>query len=41
MRPLFVIQLRAPRASHKIKSDALTHSRQRGARFLVSDKFGC
>ncbi len=32
MRPLFVIQRRAPRASLKIKSYALTHSRQRGAR---------
>ena len=31
MRPLFVTQLRAPRASLKIKSYALTHSRQRGA----------
>ena len=33
MRPLFVIQRRAPRASLKIKSYALTHSRQRGASF--------
>ena len=31
MRPLFVIQRRAERASLKIKSYALTHSRQRGA----------
>ena len=30
MRPLFVIQRRAERASLKIKSYALTHSRQRG-----------
>jgi hypothetical protein len=35
MRPLFVIQLRAPRASLKIKSYALTHSRQRGAKMQV------
>ena len=33
MRPLFVIQRRAERASLKIKSYALTHSRQRGAVF--------
>ena len=31
MRPLLVIQRRAERASLKIKSYALTHSRQRGA----------
>jgi hypothetical protein len=30
------IQLRAPRASLKIKSFALTHSRQRRAYFLMS-----
>jgi hypothetical protein len=35
MRPLFVIQLRAPRASLKVKSYALTHSRQRGAHFII------
>ncbi len=36
MRPLFLIQPRAPRASLKIKSYALTHSRQRGATFCNS-----
>ena len=34
MRPLLVIQRRAERASLKIKSYALTHSRQRGAKLL-------
>lgn len=39
MRPLFVIQRRAERASLKIKSYALTHSRQRGAKLLNPETF--